>query len=133
MKLMQTNFKVHFFTSAFNHHFHTETFSSCITILQILFSQLVKNSKTNFTFGPLLIDEGGALSLQPSTYEMKEVLQSSNPLLIDVGGFSVMSYHQPFDSVIFPFTVLSCFDCDRKSLMKKSLLCSCIPGSKSYL
>ena len=32
-----------------------------------------------------------------------------------------MSYHQPFDSVIFPFTVLSGFECDRKSLMKKTL------------
>ena len=30
-----------------------------------------------------------------------------------------MSYHQPFDSVIFPFIVLSCFDYDRMSLMKQ--------------
>ena len=57
---------------------------------------------------PLIIDEGGFLVLK-------------NPLLIDEGGFSVMLYHQPCDSAIFPFTVLSGFECDRKSLMKKKL------------
>ena len=62
MKLMQTKFKAYCFNSAFNHHFHAETFIFCLTVLQSLSSQLVKNLKTDFTFGPLLIDEGGTLN-----------------------------------------------------------------------
>ena len=57
---MQIIFKAHYLASTFNRHFHAKTFSCCLIVLQILSSQLMKNSKIDFTFGPLLVDEGGA-------------------------------------------------------------------------
>ena len=101
---MQTNFeKHHCFASALKHHFYLETLSSCLSVCQQCPLVCANSKNQTLSTGPLLIDEGGAL----------------NPLLIDEGGFSVMSYYQPFDSVIFPFTVLSGFDCDYRSLMKQ--------------
>ena len=65
-----------------------KSFQLSPTVLTICLS-ISENPKVNYCNGPLLIDEGGALSFQPSTYEMKEFIQSSNPMLIDEGGFSV--------------------------------------------